>query len=381
MERNGAPMFLINLYNFFKSHHYDVQLISPMNGPNRSLCREYPCKIVYWDRINEHIQNDVGSTETNVVVFCNTIVNDKYVNELVNLNSTGRLKIKLYWVIHEYGIMSNHHFDHSLLYKVTRMVCICHKQQELIKQLSPECHSIVIYNGLNFVDAYAKIYEPIDELTARFYNDINDSYQSVYIALMGYLNKRNNQQAFINEVYYRLVQHYAPLNKHIKLTIIGNFEKTLYFASANKHMVINPTNENIGHINNLSPTFDQGFSDHILITGMVHNPLKYLRRSNIYVSYSNDEVIPLSILEAMYCGLPIVSTVVGGVNEMITDGHDGLLFEPNDADKCYELLCKCIDDSAYSFRLGTHARKTLADKFDESQCMANYIELVGPYTN
>ena len=72
--------------------------------------------------------------------------------------------------------------------------------------------------------------------------------------------------------------------------------------------------------------------------GVQPNIYPYLSKSDVFTLPSNYEGVPMSIIEAMGTGLPIVATAVGGVPNMLTDGHDALLCE-NDVEeisKCFE---------------------------------------------
>jgi glycosyltransferase involved in cell wall biosynthesis len=56
----------------------------------------------------------------------------------------------------------------------------------------------------------------------------------------------------------------------------------------------------------------------------------YLSRSDIFINTANVDNTPVSVLEAMACGLCVVSTNVGGIPYLLQDGQDALLVEPND---------------------------------------------------
>ena len=66
------------------------------------------------------------------------------------------------------------------------------------------------------------------------------------------------------------------------------------------------------------------------VTGWVDDPAALLAMADLYVLTSDAENCPLSLLEAMATGLPVVATAVGGVPEVVRDGVDGLLCPAGD---------------------------------------------------
>ena len=71
--------------------------------------------------------------------------------------------------------------------------------------------------------------------------------------------------------------------------------------------------------------------DHVKFYGSVPNEKVYLHlaEENIYILMSQNEGLPISIIEAMRAGLPIISTKVAGIPEIVKDGYNGLLLQPS----------------------------------------------------
>lgn len=72
-----------------------------------------------------------------------------------------------------------------------------------------------------------------------------------------------------------------------------------------------------------------GIFDRISFFGRVENPFETFKQSKIFILTSISEGNPISIVEAMSQGLPIVAPSVGGIPDLIKDGVNGTLFKPN----------------------------------------------------
>ena len=73
--------------------------------------------------------------------------------------------------------------------------------------------------------------------------------------------------------------------------------------------------------------------------------------------------IPNSLLEAMACGVPIVSTPVSGIPEVVRSGWNGLLVEPEDFDALADAIASLLDDARLSRQFGILGRQTVRQKF------------------
>jgi glycosyltransferase involved in cell wall biosynthesis len=89
----------------------------------------------------------------------------------------------------------------------------------------------------------------------------------------------------------------------------------------------------------------QGFMD---FTGWVSGEDKdnLYRNADLFILPSYREGMPISILEAMAWGLPVISTRIAGTPDVIKDGVNGFLFEPGDINGYYGAICKLADDDS-----------------------------------
>lgn len=81
--------------------------------------------------------------------------------------------------------------------------------------------------------------------------------------------------------------------------------------------------------------------------------IKLLNIADAYILPSYAEGVPISILEAMSYGLPILSTPVGGIPEIVENGVNGFLFQPGDKKAMQNSIDKLINDSTLIKQMGT----------------------------
>lgn len=107
-----------------------------------------------------------------------------------------------------------------------------------------------------------------------------------------------------------------------------------------------------------------GLQDRVHFVGNSRHVSGHLQEADIFILSSNWEGLPLSILEAMGAGLPIVASDVGGVPECVRHGHNGYLFERQNPEALSARLAELITTPATRIQLGQQARADFLDKFD-----------------
>lgn len=115
---------------------------------------------------------------------------------------------------------------------------------------------------------------------------------------------------------------------------------------------------------------EAGLEHKIHFAGSRNDVPARLAAADIFVLSSHWEGLPLSILEAMAAGLPIVASHVGGVSETIIDGETGYLARRSDARDLAAKLEALIQDPDLRSRLGARARELYEEKFGLEQMVA-----------
>jgi len=89
-----------------------------------------------------------------------------------------------------------------------------------------------------------------------------------------------------------------------------------------------------------------------------------MNSADLFVLATRDEAIGVAYMEAMAMELPVIGTTVGGVGELITSGHDGILVPPDDPPALAAAIAQLAVDPARRAQLGKSARNTVSSRFD-----------------
>jgi glycosyltransferase involved in cell wall biosynthesis len=100
-----------------------------------------------------------------------------------------------------------------------------------------------------------------------------------------------------------------------------------------------------------------------------------LAASDVFVLASDYEGQPLCVMEAMAAGLPVVSTKVGGIPELLNEGEEGFLVPPVDASGFAAAMRRLLDDSALRQRMGDAGARRAEAQFDVSRMARAYGDI------
>lgn len=118
-----------------------------------------------------------------------------------------------------------------------------------------------------------------------------------------------------------------------------------------------------------------GLGARVRFLGVRSDVADILRASDVFVLSSRVEGNPMSVMEAMAAGLPVVSTAVGGVPELVRDGETGLLVPSEDVGALAGALQALVDDGVRRRALGAAARQHAVAHFDIRHTVQGYARL------
>ncbi|MFP5346041.1 MAG: glycosyltransferase [Actinomycetes bacterium] len=100
------------------------------------------------------------------------------------------------------------------------------------------------------------------------------------------------------------------------------------------------------------------------------------RHAYVVVQKSLVEGFGLTVTEAMWKGRPVVASAVGGIEDQIEDGRDGLLIhDPRDLDELAAALSRVLGDEELADRLGTQAKERVQNEFLGDRHLVQYVRL------
>ena len=220
--------------------------------------------------------------------------------------------------------------------KSDRVVYISKLAKRAFLEIHPDFDKTKIYTAVNGIDNKPQI-EVSPSCDAKF-----------RICTSGTVNKRKGQ--------YIIVEAMKRMNpdilKDTHLTIMG-------LGSDYARLV--------------NDVATSGLKDNVTFLGNVPNPEMHekLSSENIYCLMSNNEGLPIAILEAMRAGLPVISTKIAGIPEQV-DESNGLLIEP-DIDQLVSVLNHLYD---YDWgEMGRASRKKFEEEFTFQRMLNDYASI------
>ena len=154
----------------------------------------------------------------------------------------------------------------------------------------------------------------------------------------------------------RLVRAVAAAGPNIRLAIVGE----------------GPERDKI-----LAEASVLGIADRVMMPGFLRDPARYIRLFDIFALSSDSEQYPISLVEAMTSALPIVSTDVGDVRDIVSRENRPFVVPRSDEDALTSAINNLAMDAALRETLGAANRLVACSQYDEDTMFARYRQLYG----
>lgn len=193
-------------------------------------------------------------------------------------------------------------------------------------------HVHTVHNGVDIVLQYPKPRVDSTEFT---------------LGMLGSVNPNKNQEQII-----RLL---PKLSKHIKLRVVGD----------------GPSIENLQRL-----ALELKVADNIIWVGKSCNPISEILNCHVLLVLSKYEALPFAALEAMSCGIPVLSTNVGGMPELVHDGFNGYTFDFGDNNELEKYVNLLANNEGHRQLLGRNAIKTISNDFNTYNMLNQFVVIL-----
>jgi glycosyltransferase involved in cell wall biosynthesis len=173
-----------------------------------------------------------------------------------------------------------------------------------------------------------------------------------------------------NDVLFVCVARFAPQKNHALLVKAFALGPAL---NPNAHLVLVGAGDLQGQLE--AQVNNVGLAGRVHFLGLRSDIPDVLGAMDVFVLSSDYEGNPLSVIEAMASGLPIVSTAVGGVPDLFESGREGLLVRAGDAPGLASCMVSLLRNREARKSLGMAAARRAREKFDVSAMVQAYEEL------
>ena len=178
----------------------------------------------------------------------------------------------------------------------------------------------------------------------RYYKKKHENFTFINV---GRQDENKNQIAIVR-AFNRIYQE----NKTVKLILLGEGEK---------HQIL------------IDEIAQKGMQDNVTIPGNVGNTEDYYAISDCYVQASHREALPLTAIEAMAAGLPVISTDVGGMKDIVST--NGYLIPDNLDEELYLAMKQVLKMSETDRNVLSQESKRIVEKYSAERMTEEYMEL------
>ena len=362
LSLTGAPIVALNQAKFFIKKGYQVSIFSPKTGPLK--------KLIVKSKINLFVyKNESKLKSYEVKNDLKKIIEVKKINVVI-ANSLHSIWHLLDFISKPIVKILNVHESESLNSYISKQLA----GQNLNNHIKNNLESLKSFNSIIFQAVNtAKIFDPLDLLRNKKvipgslpYNEIKKyrsknkknflrkkyffSSNDILISNIGTICPRKGQKNFILAA-LSLLKNEGPKFINCKFVLVGDID-TSYSS----------------HIKTLIPSKYLKYFYFVKETSSIYD---FYEISDIFICTSYEESFPMVLLLAMAFELPIITTNVNGIIEMLSE-DSSILLAPDDIVGLSNAIKKLIFDKSYCFELSSHAKSKFVRYYDEMICLSDY---------
>lgn len=324
MDRSRVNLHVISMYSR-QGHPFEKKVEDagiPIHYLNKGSNRSPAAMIRLWRLLNE-LKPDVIHSHMYATfyalpwVFCH--------------------KVKLVHTIH----IEPHEEFSPIFRKILRAGVLLKKIQPVT--ISKVNHDIACAYYRCSQEEYPYINNPVER--DRFYRNDRSQSDTVNFIIVGRLEDRKNQILAIRAMPEVLKQ------AKIKLTLLGDGENREMLVAQAKKL---------------------GVDHAVVFAGNQSRPEDFLADADVFLMTSHSEGLPISMLEAMAAQLPVISTDVGGISDIVKE--NGVLIADDDLEALVREMIRFATDALLREQCGKKSLE-LAAAFDVKNCAAQYTAL------
>lgn len=192
-------------------------------------------------------------------------------------------------------------------------------------------------------------------IRAKIRHELEVGDKTIIIGVIANFRKVKNH-IFLVKAIEKLIR----LNKDVKVVFVGQSFK-------------NDPESSIEEVHNFIKS--SGLGNKIILMGYRTDTPELLSSFDIFCLTSLKEGLPISVIEAMAAGLPVVGTNVDGINEVVIPGKTGLLVNLGDVDGLATALYTLIENTDLRHKMGQAARQRAEKKYSLERCISEYEAL------
>ena len=118
----------------------------------------------------------------------------------------------------------------------------------------------------------------------------------------------------------------------------------------------------------------QRLGETVRFTSNVENVAEYLQAADIFAFPTEEDAFPAALIEAMACALPVITTPVGAIQDIIIDQENGILIQPGAFDPLYQAIDRLASESNNAAQLGQGAFRSVQTQYSAAVVTQRYLK-------